>query len=905
MSDFDLIDSATGQPTRVTAEQAAEGLRTGALRASGPVRVVHSSGRVAEVSPETVSRALSSGRFQLDTAEAADLRRRQREAPIQTSYVEPAVATAASALRIPTLGTSRAIEHALGSWAGEEGMYDRLIAENPTAGTVGTGVGIGLTLGEGAGAGLLAPTEAAGATAARLVAPTGSGAARAILGSAVGTGVEAGLQGAMSEAGNIVTEDALGEDPGDVADRLIMSGGLATLLGGGLGGGGRFVREGARAGMRRTRDAASLIARAFEARTGRALDGSVADALAERMAGAASLASGADRGALLDLASPSGERIVLRGREAMEGGSRRLVEHMNGAERAYERVADAITGTRKSSSLERIMGGDLQVQLAHADEQIGAARRLADQMDADLRAYGAGGSFGPRGGVAMRRIRGAVDRAEDRIAQLRRGSTGSAADSAEAFVTLDELRRQLGRATSDLHLGNEGPVWERFMSSRAGLEDAGLWGADAAALQRETNAAWHPLLAAQQPFSSRFMSEAGLAGGFDALPEANSASVSSYISGMGSAANDTADSIFTRRYQAMEALNEAALARHGLSEAERSAALELRDSLRALRRTHAEVADDASRLRQWQEISGLSSGGGGGLVSAGGAMLGAGSAFGAPLMVAAQLANPARAIRILQTIRRMTRQMDGRILSSVRGFLGRGARRTAEWGATAARTTSRAARRGAAAYAERVAELDRHGDPQALSRNVADATAPLTHAAPRTQAAAAQTAVRAVQYLQAQRPRGRTLAGDMRATPTPPSQAEMDRFLRIARAVDDPATVLDDLRSRRLTPEAVDAIRAVYPALYRRIVTAVVQEMTDSDARPSYQDRLQLGTLLGIPTDPALTPASLAILQQAHAAAEAAAPPPPSSAMSGRSAPRLSRGLASPSDRTEARAERS
>lgn len=908
MSEFDLVDVATGQPTRVSAEQAAAGLRTGTLRAGSAIHLRHSSGRVAEVDPEAVARLLQGGQFQLDTPEDASRRQREREAPIQTNVVEPVVAGAASALRIPTLGTSRVAEHALGEFAGEPGLYDRLIEENPTASGAGTALGIGLTLGEGAGAGLLAPTEAAGAVAARAIAPVGATGVRAVLGSAVGTGVEAGLQGLASEAGNILTEEALGEDPHDIADRLIMSGGLATLLGGGLGGGGRFVREGGRVGARRARDTAALLARAFEARTGRALDGGVAGAMAERLAGASAFMSGRDATAIRELASPAGERIVLRGREAMEQGSRRLVEHMNAAERLYEGVGDAITGTNKASSVERTIGGDLQSQLAHADEQIGAARSLADDIDEQLRQYGAAGAYGTRGGVALRRIRGAVERAEDRITQIRSARSPGRAQQAETFVALDELRRQLGHATADLHLGNEGAVWDRFMATRAGLEDAGMWGAEAAALQRETNAAWHPLISAQQPFESRFMSEAGLSNGFDRLTEADSARVNGYIQGLGTAASDTAESVFTRRYGAMEALTEAALARHGLSASERASALELRDSLRALRRAHSEISDDATRLRQWQEINGHGGNAVIGGISGGLALAGAGAtangdgSIGVPLMAASMLANPGRAIQVLQTLRRMSRQADSRIISSVRGFLGRGTRRASEWGSMAAGTTTRAVRRGAAAYGERVAELDRQAEPRALTRNVADATANLSHAAPGVQSAATRTAVAATSYLQSHRPHGRALAGDLRAEAVPPSEEQMNRFLRIARAVDDPGTVLDDLRARRLTPEAVDAIRSVYPALYRQIVTTVMRELASDDARPSYQDRLQLGILLGIPTDPSLTPASLSILQSAHAAATAASPPP--SASRGQ-APNLSRGLSSSSDRTEARAARS
>ena len=901
MSDFDLIDSATGQPTRVSAEEAQRGLASGALRAGRALRLRHTSGRVAVVQPEGVARALS-GSFRLDTPEDEERRTRQREHPIQSQVVEPVVTTAASALRGPTLGTSRVLEHGLG--IGED--IERMREENPTAAAIGDVGGIALSIPEGGGAGLLRGTEAAGAAATRAIAPAGAALGRRVIGSAVGSGVEAGLQGAMMQGGEILTEEALGEDPGDIAERMITSGGLASLLGVGLGTSGRLLREGRAAAGRSTRDMASLLSRSFEQRTGRALDDSVASALADRLAGASSLASGAPRDAIRELASPGAERIVLRGQDALEQGSRRLTSHMDHAERAYDAVREAITGANKAESVERLMGGDLGVQLQRAEEQIGAARRMADDLDHQVRVY-AGGDYGPRAPGVLRPLRGAVERAEDRIAALRaRRGAGSQADQAEAFVALDQLRRDLGGFTERLGMGERGPMYEQFMATRAGLEDAGIWGADAAALQRETNAAWHPLIAASGPFEQRFLTDAGLASGFRTSREADSARVRAYLDGLGTARSETAETVWSRRYEAMQALNDAALARHSLSPAERSAALSLRDSLAALRRTHGEIATDATRLRQWQEIMGASSSGAGGLTGLVGAgALGAGmGAIGAPLLVASQLANPARGIRILQTLRRLSRQTDTRILSSVRGFLGRGARRVADWGSTAAAAGRRGARRGAAAYAERVAELDRHTDPQQLIRRISDSTAELTHAAPQTQAALGHAAARAVAYLQAQRPRGRVLPGDMRHEPRPPSIEEMDRFLRIARAVDDPGSVLDDLRSRRLTPEAIDAVRAVYPALYRQIVATVMREMAEGEHRPSYQDRLQLGVLLGIPTDPSLAPESLRILQQAHEAASAANPQAASGGASrggSGGAPDLSRGLAGASDRTEER----
>ena len=856
-----------------------------------PVVVRHvASGATRSMTPEQARRAIASGRY----AEETDLEMRQRAQPIQTEYVEPVVAGASAALGDVSFGTSHVLEHGLEETIDRPGDFARVREQSPTATALGHVGGIAASVVEGGGAGLLAPAEAAGARVAAAVAPVGAGAARRALGSALGMGTEAALQGAAIEGGEILSETAVGDDPGDVAERMIAATSLAGVLGGGLGAGGAMLRHGATRGRTAVRDTADMIRRSFQQRTGRALTTEASEALAEHVVGASALLSGHSAEAIRTLASPTSERIVTRGEQVLQDGTRALSSDMDRTERAWERVRElGIVGVKNAGDVERFVGGDLRSQMTHADEQIRATRALVGDMDSTLRAYG-GTGFGPGGVATMNHLRGEVARAADHIAGIRsHAGMSETRRQAEAFVAMDALRRALGEAADRVGLGEEGVVYDRFMSARAGLEDAALWGPEAATLQREVNAAYHPLIAASSPFRQAFMRDSGLPGAFRVVPEADTARVHSFLSRSGDAANGSAESVFSRRYEAMRALSDAVLSRGSTSGGEREAATELRDSLRALQETHAGAAGEAQTLREWREMQG------GGSPILGGAIGGAAAvgsaAIAGPLLGAAMLANPARGIRIIQTIRRMTREMDGRITSSVRGFLGRGARTAAEYGRISAQRGRRAATRGAAAYAARIADLDAHSDPRALVRTMADSTAELSRHAPRTQAALYQTTARALAYLQAHRPRGRSLPGSLRADDRGPSREEQDRFLRISRAVDDPASVLDDLRSRRLTPEAVAALRDVYPAFYRRLVFSVARELADGDSQPSYQDRLQLGVLLGIPTDPSLTPQAMAILQ---APQQEQAPP----RRGGGRMPDLARGLSSTSDRTERRA---
>jgi hypothetical protein len=233
----------------------------------------------------------------------------------------------------------------------------------------------------------------------------------------------------------------------------------------------------------------------------------------------------------------------------------------------------------------------------------------------------------------------------------------------------------------------------------------------------------------------------------------------------------------------------------------------------------------------------------------------------------------------------------------VRGFLG-AARRGAR---TATRRARRAAVVGAvAAYQKRIRELDeQERDQQATAERMAAATRDLARDAPGVGQAMQMTGGRALGALRAARPSGRVLPGSVfrSALDARPSRDEMERFMRVARVVDDPMTVLRDLEDRTLTAESVDTLRQVYPALYQDIVRQAMEAIAEADREPSYQDRLQLGLLLGIATDPSLVPDNLAMLQAGHAPAA----PPQTSQAPTQQAPQIAGQLASPTQRLEAR----
>lgn len=103
------------------------------------------------------------------------------------------------------------------------------------------------------------------------------------------------------------------------------------------------------------------------------------------------------------------------------------------------------------------------------------------------------------------------------------------------------------------------------------------------------------------------------------------------------------------------------------------------------------------------------------------------------------------------------------------------------------------------------------------------------------------------------------------------SPTEMAKFARYAAVVEAPLSVLEDLEHRTLTGEAVETLQVVYPKVLEDIRKQVLDELAVREAPLPYQDRMQLGMLLGAPGDGTLTPEFVSAVQAAYAPKESPA----------------------------------
>jgi hypothetical protein len=146
--------------------------------------------------------------------------------------------------------------------------------------------------------------------------------------------------------------------------------------------------------------------------------------------------------------------------------------------------------------------------------------------------------------------------------------------------------------------------------------------------------------------------------------------------------------------------------------------------------------------------------------------------------------------------------------------------------------------------------------------------------APATAASAGATVARAHAYLQSVVPNTES-AHPLGPQPTP-SRSAMDKFARVQQAIIDPGSLVADAKEGDISPDAVKAIQAVYPAQYADIVQRAGGEMMKAREQGRdvpYKQRLALGTL--IPgSEPTLAPDFIRLMQSVYKAQPAAPPRP-------------------------------
>lgn len=118
----------------------------------------------------------------------------------------------------------------------------------------------------------------------------------------------------------------------------------------------------------------------------------------------------------------------------------------------------------------------------------------------------------------------------------------------------------------------------------------------------------------------------------------------------------------------------------------------------------------------------------------------------------------------------------------------------------------------------------------------------------------------AIKYLHDQAPKAPQAQSMFHQTKWKPSQAQIAAYARKVEAIENPFSILTDYQNGTLTKDKVDAVRAVYPAIFAQIQKRILKTATEHKLDLPYQKRIQLSILLGMPVDESLK--SIQALQQ-------------------------------------------
>lgn len=155
--------------------------------------------------------------------------------------------------------------------------------------------------------------------------------------------------------------------------------------------------------------------------------------------------------------------------------------------------------------------------------------------------------------------------------------------------------------------------------------------------------------------------------------------------------------------------------------------------------------------------------------------------------------------------------------------------------------------------AEKVRELGQN--PELLYEKLTHQVADVQEHAPETAQAIQTTSARGVAFLASKLPH---------AAPSGPlqpkrvtSQSDMSKFNRYYEAVENPTSVLKQAAAGTLTPEAVEAVKTVYPQLYQQMTKSILDKLASQRGPVPHRSRLMLGLLLGQDLDGSLRPESV------------------------------------------------
>ncbi len=781
---------------------------------------------------------------------------------------------------------SELIRAGMGEVASPERIQQDALERKYAGGLGNQALALGAAVARGATAGLsdVALTELGGndyreaLSAYRELHPTTStfGELAGALAMPIPGGGEAGLLatvareatvGGIIGGGAALSEQAL-SGKGYSGEALAAGVGLGAILGGGIGGAfsgaGRLVRGGSetlKSAVRRP--GVEAIEALVEHQTGEAAARGVGEAGSSILAKAYKLAGVDGATELAELtglrkASVEARHVAANAEQIIERASKTFVQEA-------EKTESTLQLLREKAGIGKKEQWAAKVAVERPAETLQAARELAAQHLGRFNEMVEAGE-GTYGNV--NKLNTLRKKAAATLEKLK-----NTADPAEAAYAYDLLKRDIGsiaKKVSKGRLSNQqataSALKEIYHESQGFLENAAIWGEDAAAMQRSVNHEWETVIdqARTDPRVQRFLT----------FQEGKFTDPGKYIldpvkankllRNAGDEANAEAIAGWKTRLGNQQNLAQAALENSSLSAAERRQLETFSASSSKQIQALTDIEEAALRRKQLNGLGGGAFVGNMALGAIGGAIGSDGELGGAGAMAVAAgfLGNPRRAIRML---------------AGLETAVGRGVRSVEKTGQEVV------AKKGASILPRVVTasalevfdrkkaiqniETIRNTTPAQIATQVRQNMGAFAMYAPALLDDAVKTAQRAATYLSVHAPQPSARPGVIMAMNLPPSDYEIEIFERRRKAVAKPLSVVDDIKSGIITPEAVHAIKNVYPEVYMRIKQSLMVELGELAGRGEslpLKKIMSLETFLGQPVEGINAPEVIDAIQQSY-----------------------------------------
>jgi hypothetical protein len=902
-----VYENQTGNLKQVAPEAAEQGFAHGdynLVKAGGTgleISVALADGQTGTVPPESVQQVIQSGGHVISGAQRRGAELEKEHGGLTGAYL----ATQAGALRGLTSGISDELlmmAPGLVGASSAEDLQDRMqfLRERhglaSGAGEVGGMAAQALLTGGGIGG-------AAENLASKGVAQLGEGFAAKAAQKAIPMAVRGAAEGAQLGYQEAITDRAL-QDHALTAEKLISSMGHQALIGGAAGGafgllGATLGELGAKAKGALASDASKAVA-AAEPRPGDiekvaagVLGHEPEKGIGEAYAKLASSAAGGGDDIIRTAGAQNwtaegraARKALLEAPEIRAEAARAVKTHVDDILSASSAITEEAKGKLKLDYVRKAIGdADIAATSRKSLEMADGLQTAVKEMLADPNTYGLRSSL----------------KNMDQLFKSQVDGVFSAKGAAEQFVALDEMKRALGRWTKASQAVEKSPdalkllqgratrtrLEELYERMRTGLQDESVWG-KAALDQQQINGAWAKQIEAEGRFHRALTTEVGVdpANPWRKVRGVDPGKADSYVNSLTNPKNDLTHKAVRDYVSSTRDLAGTMAEAYEMPAAKLAEVRKLHAAADAFDATLSKTEKTVALSNQLEELlkrEGASGAGSlvglaaGGLAAGGpiGGLLGA--ALGA---VGKAISRPGHTLLQLAQVERLVSQADAKMAGAVSGFFAK--RAGTEAGASVftelnalrrstagARTVVAERSNQRATFAERSKEIrELSANPEALQARLEASTKTLSERAPNVAASVALTTTQGVAFLQSKMPV--TAAPDpLRpgSAPPHPSETQVSKWLRYQRAVNDPITVLDDLKRGRVSPEGAEALRVVYPRMYEQAKGMVLAQIQSATSAPTRQQRLQLGMAFELP-EPALAPAAVRSRQQAYAAAD-------------------------------------